>query len=134
LGLSRSATDDPSERSDSLVISGLGPLPFKPSNILPDMPGKYGFSIPRMLVATTTLAISLGLMRIVPNMAIAAAVIPLWCMSVGILVDGRRGALRGVITAVVYPIYCAMVLAVAFAVFWTYAMVHRLIAGDQIFW
>ena len=134
MGLRVAFVDERPEHQDPPLISGLGSLPFTPGRILPDMPGKYGLNLRRMFAATTMLAVSLGLMRLIPNMGIAALVIPLWCASAGILVDGRRGALRGIILAVVYPIYCAMVLAVAFAAFWIYAIVHRLIAGDQILW
>jgi hypothetical protein len=98
------------------------------------MPGEYGITIVRVLCATTAFAISLGLMRLVPNMGMAGIVIPLWCMSLGSLVDGYRGALRGIILSVVYPIYCAIWMAVTFGIFWGYVLLHRLLAGDGIIW
>lgn len=122
------------ETPERVVIAGRGPFPLRPDQVLPGMPGNYGITLIRVFCATTVFAFSLGLMRAVPNMGMAAAVIPLWCMALGSLVDGYRGALRGIILSVVYPIYCAIWLAVTFGIFWAYVLVHTLIAGDQIIW
>lgn len=113
---------------------GSGPFPFNPDRILPKMPGRHGFSVTRTLLATAGFALSLGLMKMVHEAGIAAAVIPLWCMSIGILVDGFRGAMRGIIISVVYPVYCAIWLSIAFFVFWMYVVIHSLIAGNDILW
>lgn len=118
---------------DAFVIAG-GPLPFAPLRVLPSMPGRYGLSVNRTLAATALFAASLALMRLIPNMTVGAAVIPLWCASAGVLVDGLRGMLRGIIIAVVYPVYCAILIAIAFGVFWAYALIHALLAGDRILW
>jgi len=122
------------ETPETVVIAGRGPFPLRPDQVLPAMPGKYGITLFRVFCSTTIFAFSLGIMRAVPNMGMVAFVIPLWCMALGSLVDGYRGALRGIILSVVYPIYCAIWLAVIFGIFWAYVLVHTLIAGDQIIW
>ncbi len=109
-----------------------GPFCFAPSRILPEMPGTFGVSVGRTLAATTLLAVSLGVMQLVTNTAAGAAVIPLWFAAIGAFVDGYRGALRAVILAILFPIYCALLFAIAFGIFWIYAVFHSTIAGDAM--
>ena len=105
---------------------------FKPDDFFPDMPGLYGLSVARSLAATTLIALSLALMKLIPSIMVGVIVIPLWCASVGAMLDGYRGAARGFITAIVYPIYFALIIALASLIFWIYALLHRAIAGPQI--
>ena len=116
----------------SFVFPARALFPFSPNDILPAMPGRSGISIQRIFAATSLFAASLGLMKLVPNLAAAAVVLPLWCASVGSLIDGFRGATRGIILAVVYPIYCSILIAIGVLVFWFYAVLHKLIAGDAM--
>lgn len=127
-------TSQSSGREHGLLVGGAGLFPFFPKHILPTMRGQIGFSVGRTLVATTLFAVTLGLMRVVPSMVVGAIAIPMWCAAVGVLVDGQRGAMRGVVLSVVYPIYCSILLAIAFLVFWVYALLHTAIASDEILW
>ena len=128
--------DDASAPQDAarhqFVLPAKALFPFSPSDILPSMPGRSGISIQRILAATSLFAASLGLMKLVPNLAAAAVVLPLWCASLGSLIDGFRGATRGIILAVVYPIYCSILVAIGVLIFWFYAVLHKLIAGDAM--
>lgn len=126
------ASDSPDAGHQQFVVPAKALFPFTPSDILPSMPGRSGISIQRILAATTLLAASLALMRIIPNLAAAAVVLPLWCACVGSLIDGFRGATRGIILAVVYPIYCSILIAIGVLVFWFYAVLHKIIAGEAM--
>lgn len=107
-------------------------LMFSPRRILPGMRGRTGMSVKRTLAATTLFATSMGLMQTIPNFAVAGIVIPLWCASVGAFWDGWRGALRGVILSVAYPMYCGFLLAIAFGIFWLYALLHNALTGGAL--
>ena len=80
------------------------------------------------------IAITFGVMRLIPNVGAAAIVIPTWCSAAGCLLGGYRGATRGLILSILYPIYFAVIIAGAALVFWIYALLHRVIAGEQIIW
>ncbi|MFK7735057.1 MAG: hypothetical protein AB8B50_03450 [Pirellulaceae bacterium] len=107
---------------------------FAPGDFLPDYPGEMGFSVKRMMAATTLFAVTLVIMRVLANVGAAAIVLPLWCAAVGCMLDGFRGAARGFIIAIVYPIYFAINLAIGVLVFWGYALIHRALVGEQVMW
>lgn len=116
------------------VLGGLTRFPFRPHNVLPNMHGRIGFSVSRTLVTTALLAGTLAIMRAVPSTSAAALVIPLWCAAAGMLCDGKRGALRFTILAVVYPVYTAALFLVGYGIFWLYMIIHTGISGDRILW
>lgn len=98
------------------------------------MQGRYGLSVGRSLIATALFASTLALMKAVPNAAIAGIVIPIWLAAAGCLVDGYRGATRGIIVAVVYPLYLSIVIAIMCLIFWVYVMLHQSVSGEQVLW
>ncbi|MEM8734108.1 MAG: hypothetical protein AAGG44_07795 [Planctomycetota bacterium] len=107
---------------------------FRPEDFLPDLSGTYGITLKRIFASTSLVAITFGLMRAIPSVAAAAIVLPLWCAAAGCLIDGYRGAARGFIMAIVYPVYLAVIVAIAILIFWCYALIHRGVAGDSVLW
>ncbi|GAB5402240.1 MAG: hypothetical protein Aurels2KO_04710 [Aureliella sp.] len=100
-----------------------------PTDILPSVPGQLGFTLGRTAVATAIFAVSLSLMRFPASPLLAAIVIPLWCATVGTLVDGKRGFYRGIILSMVYPMYAGIILAAAAGVYFLFLLTHMTIAG-----
>ncbi|MCR9296852.1 MAG: hypothetical protein NXI32_29435 [bacterium] len=119
--------------SDGLLFPGFRLWVFKPSDFLPDLDGQFGLSVGRTLAATALLAISLGVMRIIPSVGAGAVVIPLWFSAIGAFLDGFRGAARGAVMAIVYPIYLSLIVALAGLFFWCYALLHSAMLGYDVF-
>ncbi len=70
---------------DFTLFPGFRLWAFQPGDFLPDLDGRLGFSLGRTLAATGLLAMSLGIMRMIPTVAAGALVIPLWFAAVGAL-------------------------------------------------
>jgi len=96
-----------------------------PTNFLTDYPGQVGLSVQRTAAGTCLLAISLALLGLTPSPLMAGLVIPLWAGTAGVIVDGQRGLFRGILYAIVYPIYAGVVVSVCFGVYWLYANLHQ---------
>ncbi len=125
--------DEAKDLRGTTLFPGFRLWVFQPSDFLPDLDGRLGFSLGRTLAATGLLAVSLGIMRMIPTVAAGALVIPLWFAAVGALVDGTRGASRGAILAFVYPIYLTLVAAALGLLFWIYAVLHSAMLGRDVF-
>lgn len=96
-----------------------------PTDFLADYPGNSGFTVLRIIVATSLFAVSLAMMRLTSSELLAGLVVPIWAGSLGTIFDGRRGFLRGVIYSVVFPMYAGIVVGICGLVYWVFVNLHQ---------